>query len=480
MSGKWNKRLEAHVAWWRSIRVRFFLSYLFIIAAVLLVLNFYPTLTMQNSIFRMKQTSVQNQATVVASALSSLESLSEDEVEQVMNQLDTSGLNRLIVTDEMGLILYDTTENEDSVGKYALLNETALALQGKDVFRSVYSEDAFRSRAAVPVTYRGMLIGCVYVYEYDRDQAALLAGLQQNLQKLSVAFVAAAFAVSLLVSGSMTRKTSKLLQGIQNTEGGTLAQKVELRGHDELNMLADEFNDMTDRLNRTEEVRRRFVSDASHELKTPLASIRLLTDSILQTEDIDKDTMREFVGDIGEEAERLTRITEKLLALTRLDAGAETEQTQVELRDTIEKVLNMLRPLAKRREVRLETRIEAPGRMVANEDDLYQIVFNLAENGVKYNVPQGEVLVTLREEQGCVILLVEDTGIGIPETEREKIFHRFYRVDKARSRAAGGTGLGLSIVRDMVKKYHGTIETGPRGAGGSWFRVTFPGEVNAE
>ncbi len=481
MAGKWNRSSsDRRVAWWQSIRVRFFLSYFFLIAAVLVVLNTYPILAMQNSVFHMKQTSVQNQATVVASALSSLQTLTGDEVEQVMNQLDTSGLNRLIVTDEMGLILYDTTENEDSVGRYALLNETVQALQGKDVFRSVYSEDAFRSRAAVPVTYRGMLLGCVYVYDYDSDQAALLVGLQQNLQTLSVVFVAAAFVVSLLISGSMTRKTSKLLQGIQNTEGGTLAQKVELKGHDELNVLADEFNDMTDRLSQTEEVRRRFVSDASHELKTPLASIRLLADSILQTEDIDHETMREFVGDIGEEAERLTRITEKLLALTRLDAGSATEKTWVELRDTIEKVLHMLRPLAEERDVRLDTCIEAPGRMLANADDLYQIVFNLAENAVKYNVPHGGVLLTLREEGSQVILLVEDTGIGIPEAEREKIFHRFYRVDKARSPGAGGTGLGLSIVRDMVKKYNGTIETGPGAEGGSWFRVTFSGEVKGE
>ncbi len=468
------------VAWWQSIQVKFFLSYLFIIAAVLLVLNTYPILTMQNAIFSMKQTSVQNQASVVSSALSSLGTLSGDEVEQVMNQLDISGLNRLIVTDELGLILYDTTENEDSEGRYALLTETVLALQGKDVFRSDYSKDAFRSRAAVPVVYRGLLIGCVYVYEYDSDQAALLKGLGQNLSKLSVAFVAAAFVVSFLISGSITRKTSKLLQGIQSTEGGPLDQKVELKGHDELNALADEFNDMTDRLSRNEEVRRRFVSDASHELKTPLASIRLLADSILQTEDIDKETMREFVGDIGEEAERLTRITEKLLALTRLDAGHETERTRVELRDTIEKVLNMLRPLAEERGVTLDTCIQGAGRLLANGDDLYQIVFNLAENGVKYNIPQGTVLLTLREEGSKVILLVEDTGIGIPEAEREKIFDRFYRVDKARSRAAGGTGLGLSIVQDMVKKYNGTIENGSRPEGGSWFRVTFPGGVTEE
>jgi signal transduction histidine kinase len=187
--------------------------------------------------------------------------------------------------------------------------------------------------------------------------------------------------------------------------------------------------------------------------------------------------MREFVGDIGEEAERLSRITEKLLALTRLDAGNETPKAPVELRDTIEQVLHMLRPLAQQREITLDTEIQTPGMMMANGDELYQIVFNLAENGVKYNVPQGWVKLSLREEGRELLLRVEDTGIGIPQAEREKIFDRFYRVDKARSREAGGTGLGLSIVRDMVKKYGGTIHCGPREGGGSWFQVSFPKEV---
>jgi signal transduction histidine kinase len=184
--------------------------------------------------------------------------------------------------------------------------------------------------------------------------------------------------------------------------------------------------------------------------------------------------MREFVGDIGEEAERLSRITEKLLALTRLDAGGETPVEPVELRDTIQRVIHMLHPLADQKQIELDTEIETGGRILANADDLYQIVFNLAENGVKYNHPQGWVKLSLREDGNEVVLVVEDTGIGIPESEREKIFDRFYRVDKARSREAGGTGLGLSIVRDMVKKYHGTIQCGPRQEGGSWFLVAFP------
>ncbi len=467
---------QKKVAFWRSIRVRFLLSYLVIILSLLVFVNIYPIITFQNSVFQMKQTAVQNQASVVASALSGLGTLTEDEVGQVMEQLDLSALNRLIVTDETGLVLYDTTEEEDTLGKYALLPEITQALQGKDVFRSDYTEDTFRSRAAVPVVYRNVLIGAVYAYEYDSDQAALLSGLQTNLHRLTLVVVVASVVISLLVTSSMTRKLGLLLRGIQSTGGNRDATKVQLKGHDEINILAEEFNDLTDRLNQTEQVRRRFVSDASHELKTPLASIRLLADSILQAEEIDPALVREFVGDIGDEADRLNRITEKLLALTRLDAGAENPRTSVPLQEVLERVLHMLRPLAEERSVTLLPTCTAPGTLLANPDDLHQIVFNLAENAIKYNTPGGVVWLTLEESRHHVTLVVEDNGIGIPEEDRSKIFNRFYRVDKARSRQAGGTGLGLSIVRDTVYRYNGTIEVSARPGGGSRFRVRFPRE----
>ncbi len=474
------QKQQKKVAFWQSIRVRFLLSYLLIIAALLFFVNIYPIVAFQNSVFRMKQASVQNQASVVASALSGLGELTEDDVGLVMEQLDISALNRLIVTDEVGRILYDTTENDDTLGRYALLAEITQALQGKDVFRSDFTEDAVRSRAAVPVVYRSVLIGAVYAYEYDSDQAELLAGLQTNLQRLSLVVIVSAVVVSLVVSGSMTRKIGLLLRGIQSTGGNENAAKVTLRGHDEINIVAEEFNELTDRLNQTEQVRRRFVSDASHELKTPLASIRLLSDSILQTDGIDMETVREFVGDIGREADRLNRITEKLLLLTRLDANAEVPRHSVELQGVCSRVVHTLRPLAEQRGVTLLCEESVPGTLLANPDELHQIVFNLVENGIKYNTGGGWVRLHMEEAPEEVRLIVEDTGIGIPKEERTKIFNRFYRVDKARSRQAGGTGLGLSIVRDTVYRYHGRVEVAPREGGGTRFCVTFPREVTAE
>ena len=224
----------------------------------------------------------------------------------------------------------------------------------------------------------------------------------------------------------------------------------------------------------TEDARRRFVSDASHELKTPLAGIRLLSDSILQTENMDAETVREFVGDIEHESERLTRITENLLRLTRLDNEIAEQPVPTEMMPVIERAVRMLRLVAEEKKVDLTYNIVREGTVLANEDDLHQIIYNLAENAIKYNKPEGYVCVELSGDETQCVLTVSDNGIGIPEEDLPRIFDRFYRVDKMRSRAYGGTGLGLSIVSDTVSRCGGTIQVERREGGGSVFTVRLP------
>ena len=187
------------------------------------------------------------------------------------------------------------------------------------------------------------------------------------------------------------------------------------------------------------------------------------------------DTVREFVTDIGSEADRLTRISEHLLALTRLDGGPERQREPVELGRVAEKVAHMLLPLARSMEVELSCRLEPACALLATEDDLYQVAFNLMENAIKYNVPGGRVDVAVFRRDGRVALSVTDTGVGIPEEDMPKIFDRFYRVDKARSRGLGGTGLGLSIARDTARLHGGdiTVSHGPEGRG-TRFEAEFP------
>ena len=230
---------------------------------------------------------------------------------------------------------------------------------------------------------------------------------------------------------------------------------------------------MTERLNTSEQKRRRFVSDASHELKTPLASIKLLTDSILQN-DMDMDTVREFVGDIGNEAERLNRMTAKLLSLTKVDGQIAEDAEIIYMSPTVRRVHRMLSPLARQAGITIDLSLDDDCPVLILEDDLYQVVFNLMENGIKYNHKGGTLSVQLQHRDDTAILIVRDTGMGIPEDAIGHIFERFFRVDKARSRASGGSGLGLAIVRAIVLRNRGEIQVESTPGSGTCFTVTFP------
>ncbi len=464
----------AQVPFFRRVQVRYALAYLSIIAVVILLLNTYPLIMAQNMVFKSKENSLRRQALAIGTALGVTDTLTAEGVEQAVLLLEELSATRVLVTDASGRILYDTSEIDPSVNDYALLGEVAAALRGQDVFRSEYRDGAFRSRAAAPVVYRGMTLGAVYLYEYDTEQAELLLSIQHNLGYLSLLIVALALVLSIVLSQVLNRSMNRLLGGIRTVRKGEYSHRISVKGKDELAHLAEEFNQLTGRLQVTEEMRRRFVSDASHELKTPLASIRLLSDSILQTE-MDMDTAKDFVSDIGEEADRLTRISEKLLTLTRLDSVPERARERVEPGRVVERVAHMLTPLAGAVNVELALRLEEGCAILANEDDLYQIIFNLVENAIKYNLPGGRVDVSVQGRGSRVLLTVEDTGVGIPDEDMPRIFERFYRVDKARSRAAGGTGLGLSIVRDTVKVHGGAISVSHGAEGtGTRFEVEFP------
>lgn len=458
-----------------SLQFKFGMSYILIILAVLVLLNTYPLLVSQSLVFRTKETAMKSSVKMVESALSGLPELTEENVGQALASVEETGVSRLLVTDTSGCILFDTREGGSAKGMYAMYTEIVQALDGSDAFYCRYDSHAFLSRGASPVVYRNRIIGAVYAYEYDTQQAELLQSFQTNLTRISLLIGVLVVALSALLSRAFTRKIRELLQAIRQVREGAYSHRASVRGNDEIAQLATEFNSLTDRLQTTEAARRRFVSDASHELKTPLAGIRLLTDSILQTEDMNADTTREFVEDIGREAQRLSRITEDLLRLTRLDSGIQDAAYPVSVSRVLERVIRMLGVVAREKEVTLTYETDKDAVVRATEDDIHQILYNLMENGIKYSGSMGFVHTTLKTVGDTVVISVEDNGIGIPNEDMEHIFERFYRVDKNRSRAVGGTGLGLSIVSDTVRRRGGSIRAQHRQSGsGTVFIVELP------
>ncbi len=459
-----------------SIRLKFFAFLLALLLVLLLLLNTYPLISSRDAVFEEKRSSLTAQASTVSSTLSSLERLNAENISEVLRYMDLSGYSRVLVADREGLSLYDSAPAAEE----PLPEDLSTCLGGKTVFRSSFREAVFSSSVAMPLSAKGELTGAVYLSETDAERGEIILGFQNRIRILSLIICGLALVLALIFASLLMERIRALVRSMRVVAEGDYSYRHVNRGQDEITELGEEFNQLTERLQTTEEQRRRFVSDASHELKTPLASIRLLADSIVQNENVDAATMREFVTDIGTEAKRLQRTTDKLLTLSRLDDAAGGPAERVDLKDVVQSTLTPLRPLAGEKKVTLETSLQEGCVIRATEDDLFHIVFNLVENAIKYNIPGGRVEIALGGDEKEVTLTVSDTGIGIPEADRENIFNRFYRVDKARSREAGGSGLGLSIVHDAVLAHQGSIRVDQKQPQGSVFTVTFPRPASEE
>lgn len=469
-------RLKRFLRQFRDILLlRIVLVILVLTTVLLMIQTLLPVRTTENMIFSYKRALLLDKAEAIASSLNNNLVLTGEGAQEVVSILGTSDVGQIVITDGDGVVLYSTNTGTAPVESYALFPEIISALKGNDAFRCIYTIDAFESYGAMPVMVGNVITGCVYVAEEDQEQAEILRQIQQDAIRMSGIVVLVSLALYIGSGLIIIKKNERMLQSIRMVREGNYSYRLEAKGRDEYAALANEFNALTDRLQKTEESRRQFVSDASHELRTPLAAIRLLSDSIIQNE-LDQATIREFVQDISSESERLTRMTTKLLNLTALDSKQFTQQEQepVNVGACCKKAVRMLTPFAREVHAAIEQSSEESCYVMAQEDDIFQIVLNLAENGIKYSQDGGQVRLIAYSQGSTAVLIVEDNGIGIPENELDRIFERFYRVDKARSREAGGTGLGLAIVRETVEKYGGTVEASNRPQGGARFTVKFP------
>lgn len=454
------------------------MTYVVVTCLFLVFLNIYCSNVCQQLFYQSKEASMIEKCQLASDEISTQDVISNRTITEILGQMESLKVSRLLVTDQKCAVLYDSRNTD--VGSYALLPEILQSMSeneagtyGNDVFSWQYRNGYMDSRAATPILHYGNVVGCVYITEYDTTQGLLIQSLQSTILKVTLVLEILVIAFSLAFTSTFSRRLNRIMASMKIIQQGDFTHKVQISGSDELTMLANEFNDLTDRLQNSEQKRSRFVSDASHELKTPLASIKLLSDSILQY-DMDLDTVREFVGDIADEADRLNRMTEKLLAMTRADGTTNTESEIIYLAPTVRRVARMLHQNALQNDIHFQLDLDQDSPILILEDDLYQIVFNLMENGIKYNLPGGTLTVTLSQQEDNAVLTVTDTGIGIPEDAIPHIFERFYRVDKARSRATGGSGLGLAIVRAIVQRNRGEISVVSQHGQGTTFTVTFP------
>ena len=232
---------------------------------------------------------------------------------------------------------------------------------------------------------------------------------------------------------------------------------------------------MIDVIQNQDTARQEFVSNVSHELKTPIASMKVLADSLLSQEGMPEEIYREFLGDITNEIERMTKIINDLLSMVKMDKNtSQMEVVNTSINDLLEQLLKRLRPIAAKRNIELIYESYRPVMADIDETKMSIALNNLIENAIKYNYDDGWVRVTLNADHKFFYVTVQDSGVGIPEDVQDNVFERFYRVDKARSRDTGGTGLGLSLTRSAVLLHRGSIKLYSKEKEGTTFTVRIP------
>ena len=280
---------------------------------------------------------------------------------------------------------------------------------------------------------------------------------------------------AIVASGIMVSPLQKLKEELKKAADGNLEDIIAVDDYAETKEISDAYNQTLGKLRQLDESRQQFVSNVSHELKTPLTSIRVLADSLLSMGEAPAELYQEFLGDISEEIDRENRIIEDLLALVKLDkSNQELNISQVNLNLFMEGLLKRLRPLADKKQVELILESFRPVSAEVDEMKLSLAVSNLIENAIKYNVEGGWVRVTLNADHKYFYVKVADCGIGIPAEAQAHVFERFYRADKSRSRETGGTGLGLAITQSIIYLHQGAIKLHSEEGVGTTFTIRVP------
>ena len=243
----------------------------------------------------------------------------------------------------------------------------------------------------------------------------------------------------------------------------------------EVERIANKFNEVIGKLHSIDESRQEFVSNVSHELKTPLTSMKVLADSLNGSEDVPIEMYKEFMLDIGDEIDRETKIINDLLSLVRMDkSGAMLNITAVNINELIDHILKRLKPIAEKADIEVVYESFRPVVAEIDEVKFTLVITNLVENAIKYNNEGGWVHISLNSDHQFFYIKVEDNGLGIPEDSVDHIFERFYRADKSHSREIGGTGLGLAITKSSIAMHNGEIKVRSKLGEGSTFDVRVP------
>ena len=463
-----------------SLRTKLTVTYIVLIVVVMVLTSFFLLNILEQYYFAYQYEAMTKTATLTAEYaaprlqsppdVGSISNLAEDFSRQISA--------RVIITDLRQRVLGDSVRVGGLVGTTLTRSEIASALEQEEGWTVEFSEQSkqYVLQVAVPVMSDGKVVGAVFISSSLKYIYGVLGDIRQFLLLATLLSVVLASLLGIFFAHRITVPIESLTAATEHIAHGDFTQQVQVQSKDEIGRLAAQFNDMSARMQEITRQLREFVANASHEMRTPLTSINILVKS-LREYPLEPAEQEEFLEDIDQELERLIHLVESLLDLTRLDRlAAEDTLAMADVVPTILNTLQMLKKRAQDKQITLGYILpERAAPVFAVLHQIKQVVFNLVDNAIKYTPAGGKVWVSLQQDPDCLKFIVSDSGVGISAEHRDKVFERFYRIDKARSREEGGTGLGLSIVKEIIKHHGGDIwiEDGIEGVG-TTFVVTLP------
>ena len=464
------------IAYLKSLKFRIFL--------LIILFGIAPTFLLRTGILSVyekravntRTVDITSQAKLLASQIVAnnyLQDTSSKNITTQLDQLSTIYDGRVMLIDSSFTIVKDTYALDEQ--KTILAEEVMQAYNGETVQK--YDADNHYIEMTFPMHDESgkNVIGVMLVSVSTDSIAATLAILKQYA--LMIQFLVAVIVViaGFAVSTALVRPFRRLTKSIKDVQDGYEADFISVNSYSETETMSAACDEMLRRLQTLDESRQEFVSNVSHELKTPLTSMKVLADSLMGQEDIPVELYREFMTDIGAEIDRENKIINDLLSLVKMDKSAgNINITSVQINELLERIMKRLRPIAQKQNVELVMESFRPVVAEVDEVKLTLALTNLIENAIKYNNPDGWVHVSLNADHQNFFVTVEDNCIGIPKEAQNRIFERFYRVDKSHSREIGGTGLGLAIARNAIIMHRGAIKVHSMEGEGTTFTVRIP------
>lgn len=482
----------------KSLKARIFI--------IVFLVGIIPSIVMRYGILEnyedravdLRTSDVQNQLKIIANHLITynyLQDTSSEVISAELEQLSSLYDGRVIIINSNLKIIKDTYGISE--GKTIISEEVIKCLKDKNGV-SKYNRDDERGTGYIEITTP---ITETVVESPDADKAkagdtgkneevvrgvmltsvstdsimATMDILSRKALILLILMLFVIFVIVMILANVLTKPFERVTKAISEVKEGFTDEPISVPDYLETEHIVDAFNQLLNRMKVLDTSRQEFVSNVSHELKTPITSMKVLADSLLSQEEVPAELYREFLVDIAAEIDREDKIINDLLSLVKMDKTVSALNISVvDINALTEVILKRLRPIARKRDIEVVFESKRPVTAEVDEVKLTLIITNLVENAIKYNKEQGWVKVLLDADHQFFTLDVIDSGIGIPEESLEHIFERFYRADKSHSREIGGTGLGLAITRSAVIMHRGSVKVTSVEKEGTTFTVKIP------